>query len=408
MAAEARAARVEAAAPWEAAARIRCCGEEDAASPSPSDCRDLAARTETTAPIAAPSAAAECRGCVPAGTEPGDDPTCETPLGVAPWIAGRELLRNAGARTGVRLDVVVVLVERLVERRKDLGGQHRIDLFVRRRRLGRRKQRRDAVFVRSLFCSLQELLDLRRQRRKRQLLSGGGDRTERGLEPVVTRKGGGTFGPRLGRGRSTSARRRRGDPLERAGSHRSGAGCRVRARANQKSGLPQQRFDVDGSREKAASVPLERVAAMQRAPRIAEKQDVDPLRSRNRPQARDFVERPFRVDVQQDERWHLHRDARDQERERHVDDRVPLAAERESRACRPLPTDRSRRSWPVPRPVVRGCRGPKAQRSRVSSHISSCRGSRRRSRLVALVRVSPPKVDLPQPPRKFSARRRGT
>ena len=178
--------------------------------------------------------------------------------------------------------------------------------------------------------------------------------------------------------------------------------------ADQKRGLSQQRFDVDRTRQKTASIPLERVAAMQRASGITEKQNVDPLRSRNRPQARDLVERPFRVDVQQDERRHLHGDARDQQRKRHVDDRVPLAAERSREPvglCRRIAHENRGRSLARWFGIV--------EVRRLSAHacllmLARAKCSRRRSRLAVVVRVSPPKAGLPQPPRKFSASGRGT
>src|SRR5439155_601969 len=69
-------------------------------------------------------------------------------------------------------------------------------------------------------------------------------------------------------------------------------------------------------------------SSRERSSGIAEKENVDPLAARDGAKTRDLVERALGVDVEQDERRRLHRDARDEQRERHVDDRVPLLAQR--------------------------------------------------------------------------------
>jgi len=91
----------------------------------------------------------------------------------------------------------------------------------------------------------------------------------------------------------------------------------------------QQRVDVDRSCEKAATILLERRAALgERAAGVADEQNVDARRTGNLSQPRNFFERAGRVDIQQDERGSLHRDARHEKRERHVDDDVAFLAQR--------------------------------------------------------------------------------
>jgi hypothetical protein len=78
--------------------------------------------------------------------------------------AGRHFLRYTGAEPRIRLEILVVLIERLVERRQDLSRKHRVDLFVGRRRLrqgNRRLRGWPELKDRAILGALQQLFDFR-------------------------------------------------------------------------------------------------------------------------------------------------------------------------------------------------------------------------------------------------------
>ena len=251
--------------------------------------------------------------------------------------AGRHLLvGHSGAETRIGLQIVVVLVERLVERRQNFGREHRIDLLVGRRRLGRnwrlRCRSRSLLQHRAILRTLQQPFDLRRQSRQRELACGGSSASESTAQTIVRSwQRAGTVRPCFGEWRSRAAAARRwGHTIHTDRRRRRIARGRFfSASTHQRVDLAQQRLNVDRPLQKSASLlPKRIVRTRERFPFVTEKQNVDPLCSGDLAQARRHIERTLGVDVEQDERRCLHRDSRHEERKRHIDDRVTSTPKR--------------------------------------------------------------------------------
>jgi hypothetical protein len=77
-------------------------------------------------------------------------------------VARRQPSRKPGGQPGVPFEIVAV-VERLIQRRQDVGRKHGVDLLLRRTNPGCVLSARPWLLLRSLLGVVKQPLDLRRE-----------------------------------------------------------------------------------------------------------------------------------------------------------------------------------------------------------------------------------------------------
>ena len=246
-----------------------------------------------------------------------------------PWLV-RALVRD--------VVVVVLLLEWLVERLEQLRGQHRFDLFLRRRR---RRVGRD-LHRNALFGFGEQLLELRAERRAERPTRGiSGDRC--GLVDRCRRRTRGQTHRRDGRARGNARARRRRSARgridlpharrrKRSGVRRARHRWRGRRVSRRRLGrrscresrdFLQHRVGIDRSREKATALVRHRLLERRHcAADLREEENVDGVGIGKLTHACDRVERALTVGVDEDDARPLHRDPRHEHRERNVDHHV--------------------------------------------------------------------------------------